>query len=379
MLGHGERLRCPDEHPFHRFERGRRGNGERDIGRGDRHIRLELCHLGREVDLRLVLELGDLPGHADAIAKIDGVLTAVEHENALRRGRVVIVSTVRLLHVEPAQRGCGALVIADDYALDRGRVRSELTDTRTFEARALHDADGGHRRGSGTHAWTRARGVDRTDGSGERLAGIHSAEGRTSGRPREGAIRGATAGEAERLPDRPRAALDHADVRRCQSVGRTTGRGERTLVAQELLDHATVVDERHTVGCAVLDAVRGIGDRGRPESASLIGEHTGEGIGVIGRPAGAVVQHDGPSGQIGARRTGHLDRLAGVGPGVVVVDLVDEDFSLRRCHRPDGRAGACHDEGRSRQHGSDTKTRGGRCVMSTNVMRSSAIGGFPRL
>ena len=50
----------------------------------------------------------------------------------------------------------------------------------------------------------------------------------------------------------------------------------------------------------------------------------GSGVGVVDRAVAAVVEHDRQSGGAGARGQLHLDELAGVGAGVVVVQLGDE-------------------------------------------------------
>ena len=52
----------------------------------------------------------------------------------------------------------------------------------------------------------------------------------------------------------------------------------------------------------------------------------------VGGAAIAVVEDDRPAGEVGARRPGDLDRLAGVGADIVVMDFVDE----RRAGRDEG-------------------------------------------
>ena len=63
----------------------------------------------------LTLVFFGLTGHADNIAKVDGVVVAVEDEDAVRCGRVIVATQV--LQEETAQGGRGTFVVADDHTL----------------------------------------------------------------------------------------------------------------------------------------------------------------------------------------------------------------------------------------------------------------------
>ena len=69
---------------------------------------------------------------------------------------------------------------------------------------------------------------------------------------------------------------------------------------------------------------------GRPEAALLVGDRPAEGPRAVRRAEVAVVEHDAPAGEIGAGGCDDLDRFTGVGAGVVVMDLVDEDLAVGR-------------------------------------------------
>jgi hypothetical protein len=105
-------------------------------------------------------------------------------------------------------------------------------------------------------------------------------------------------------------------------------------VAEELHDHAEVVDQRDGVVGAVLEAVLWIVDDHHPERPAHAGDQRARGQRLRGsrrgvhdrRPgSGPVVADDAPPAHVRPRGAGDLHRLARVGAGVVVVDLVDED------------------------------------------------------
>lgn len=77
---------------------------------------------------------------------------------------------------------------------------------------------------------------------------------------------------------------------------------------------------------AILDAIGRIADLEGAEAIGLIGDRTAERDGAVGRALRgiAVIENDLPPRQIGARGTGDLDELAGVGAGVVIVELIDK-------------------------------------------------------
>jgi hypothetical protein len=86
------------------------------------------------------------------------------------------------------------------------------------------------------------------------------------------------------------------------------------------------IDESDAVGCTVLDTVGLVlGDRhtGVPDG-------TGQRARAVGGTAVPVVEDEAPAAQVGADRRLDLDRLTGVGTGVVVVDLADEDVTVGR-------------------------------------------------
>ena len=87
---------------------------------------------------------------------------------------------------------------------------------------------------------------------------------------------------------------------------------------------AGVVDQGDAVRIAVLQT----GDGNRQHTVAAARGAKGYGkcrCRRVRRTVGAVVRHDFPSGQIGARRTGDLDAFVEIGTRVVVMDFVDED------------------------------------------------------
>ena len=71
-------------------------------------------------------------------------------------------------------------------------------------------------------------------------------------------------------------------------------------------------------------------DHGKTEPSALVVEHSSERDRVVERAVAAVVELESPAREVRSRGTRDLDRFAGVGSGVVVVKLVDEDRALRR-------------------------------------------------
>ncbi len=133
------------------------------------------------------------------------------------------------------------------------------------------------------------------------------------------------AGQLQGMADRGAAGFIDADVDAGHALGRAGDGGEAALVAEEL-HHGAVVDQRQTVGVAVLDLVGR--DHRRAMAAAVVGQGTGQGQGVVRASVRAVVEHDAPAGQRSAGRAGNLDALADIGAGVVVMQLVDEDGAV---------------------------------------------------
>lgn len=134
----------------------------------------------------------------------------------------------------------------------------------------------------------------------------------------------ASAGQLQRAADRIRSVLCGADIGAGLAEGRAVLCRERAFVAEELDDGAGVVHQRDGVRRAVLDAVDGIGERQGAEAALLVGDDAAQAGRAVDEAVRAVVQRQRPAAQVGAGLTGDLDELAGIGAGIVVVELVDE-------------------------------------------------------
>jgi hypothetical protein len=115
------------------------------------------------------------------------------------------------------------------------------------------------------------------------------------------------------------------------AAGRAVGRRKRTLVTEELHHLVAGVDQGEAIGRAVLQARRRRDrDHRGAVSAALVGGGARQVVGAVLHPAVAVVEHDLPAGEVGARRRDHLDLLVAVGAAVVVVEFIDEHIGLRR-------------------------------------------------
>src|SRR5690606_12232561 len=113
----------------------------------------------------------------------------------------------------------------------------------------------------------------------------------------------------------------HADVGACLPGEGAVGGGEGPLVGEELDDLVARVEEGEAVGRAILET--GDGEPQGADALRLVVDHAAEGDGVVDGAAVAVVEDEAPAREVGPGRPGDLDALAGVGRGVVVVDLVD--------------------------------------------------------
>ena len=159
-----------------------------------------------------------------------------------------------------------------------------------------------------------------------------------SGRPGEVGGARAIALELERKADARRRLFADADIGAGHARRRgARGRSEDTLVRQQLDDGAVGGDQRDTVGSAVLQAVDRIRKGHGAEAIAFIVDDAGQiGGGVdrrgLGRVA-AIVEDELVAAEIGTGGAGDLDRLADVGAGIVIVNLVDEHVRGRRGRR----------------------------------------------
>jgi hypothetical protein len=171
--------------------------------------------------------------------------------------------------------------------------------------------------------------------------------------PREGLIRRARAGQTQGVPDGPTAVLRYTDVRACLVSGRTGRHAERAFIAEELDDGGSI-HERDAVGCSVLkpDGAEAQG----AEPILLVGKCPAQVHRGVHGAVTPVVLGDAPARERRTGRPGDLDALAGIRPGVVVVDLVDPDRGRvhRERDRPPGREGGD-------RHGGDQGKDQGAC------------------
>src|SRR5690606_10560297 len=266
------------------------------------------------------LVLPDRPGDPDLLTRIHAVGGAVDEDPFGGRGVIVGVRRLLLQVEAPEVRLDGR-----DDRLDRLLAGAGVVVglAAALDVRDEHDV------GAGLTAVARRLRI-----SASCVVTLARPEGGRR-RPRPGPVEA-----LQRLTDRGTAALDDADVGARQPVGRSADGGELPFVGQELDDLTGLVDQGEPVGRAVLDA--GLLD---DHDAGFV--HRAEVRRGVGRPAVAVVEDDRPAGQIGARRGLDLDRFAGVAPGVVVVQLADDDVTVG------GDAGRGNREQRCEREGAD--------------------------
>jgi hypothetical protein len=156
VLGDVQRLRQAHEHALVALEVIGRRERAGDVDRLDAAGATGVDRGG--ADLGLALELGGGAGDPHDIAQADVVVVAVEDEDAVGGGRVAVAG--RVLEVEAAQGGRGALVVADHDALGGDgfiticKIRIRIDDKLSW-------ATGDRATNAETMIWRAAQSLDR--------------------------------------------------------------------------------------------------------------------------------------------------------------------------------------------------------------------------
>ncbi len=197
-----------------------------------------------------------------------------------------------------------------------------------------------------------ALGERRAPGWGfEGLPGVDGARGGVArAAPAKVAVLRAGPRELKGLPVGLTASFGDTDVRargarRTRYAAIVSVGGKRAFIGEELHDGSASVDKREPVRASVLDArlVKREGAKAGP----LVIDGACEANRAVQVAVGAVVQLDRPPGEVRTGRTCDLDELAGVGAGVVVVELVDKHVLRARGGRREG-----HGSDRQEERGS---------------------------